>query len=431
MYSSFHSLLLITCWVGRPTSISGSCITISGNDPGSACVFPFKFRGDTITNCTTIDGDTRPWCSTQTDADGKHVSGSWGYCPDDNCSGSGSGSTDCKTTAGDHCIFPFNYKGVTYTGCAIFGASTNHQPQFTVSWCATQTWEGNVMKWGRCDATTCPMDAGETETTSPGTPIAQTDCKCGVKGSGGEDYIIGGEDTEENEYPWQVRLSVKLNARQYKLCGGTLISSTHVLTAAHCVENKETGINYHPSQIKVHLGEHNIGTTWGSDVAEVIKHSRYNSATVDNDYAILRLSQPVSFTDKVSPACLPDEREKTYIGANATATGWGTTGSGSVANTLQEADVAVISNAVCDNNYPITKNMICTVGTGEGACHGDSGGPLTVREHGRHAVIGVASFVAERCDVNFPNVFARVTEKMDWILANTWGTFSSTCKALN
>ena len=75
-----------------------------------------------------------------------------------------------------------------------------------------------------------PKTAGETETTSSGTPIAQTDCKvfvvwckqilfslfnsswltklhfqCGVKGSGGEDYIIGGEDTEENEYPWQVK----------------------------------------------------------------------------------------------------------------------------------------------------------------------------------------------------------------------------------
>ena len=62
-------------------------------------------------------------------------------------------STDCKTTAGDHCIFPFNYKGVTYTGCTKDGDST---------WCATKTgsgwWKGNVRKWGRCDAATCPMD---------------------------------------------------------------------------------------------------------------------------------------------------------------------------------------------------------------------------------------------------------------------------------
>ena len=182
--------------------------------------------------------------------------------------------------------------------------------------------------------------------------------------------------------PGQIFCQVRLDAEGY-LCGGTLISSTHVLTAAHCVVKA-----FQASQIKVHLGEHNIGTTLGSDVAEVIKHSRYNSATLDNDYAILRLSQPVSFTDKVSPACLPDEREKTYLGANATATGWGITGSGSIANTLQEADVTVISNAVCKyDHHPVTKNMICTAGTGEGACHGDSGGPLTVRENGRHTVV--------------------------------------------
>ena len=191
--------------------------------------------------------------------------------------------------------------------------------------------------------------------------------------------------------PGQIFCQVRLDIDETYLCGGTLISSTHVLTAAHCVvKNNETPINFHPSQIKVHLGEHNIDTTLGSDVAEVIKHSRYNSATLDNDYAILRLSQPVSFTNKVSPACLPDNWENTYDGASATATGWGITGSGSIANTLQEADVTVISNAQCDDmtgHVQITKNMICTADTDTGTCGGDSGGPLTVRENGRHTVV--------------------------------------------
>ena len=128
-----------------------------------------------------------------------------------------------------------------------------------------------------------------------------------------------------------------------------------------------------------------------SGVAEVIKHSHYNPATIDNDYAILVLSQPVSFTDEVSPACLPDNWENTYDGVSATVTGWGKTSSGSVvvAATLQEADVMVKSDAECHNVFPVpfTKNMICTGGTGKGICDGDSGGPLAVRENGRHAVV--------------------------------------------
>merc|ERR1712037_630634 len=107
---------------------------------GSACAFPFNYMGVLHSGCTTIDGDTTPWCSTQTDANNDHVSGvgAWGYC-DASCpvqetgvtgsgsgpiTGSGSGSSTgsgsgsvCSTNdgpaAGSACAFP-NYMGVLH-----------------------------------------------------------------------------------------------------------------------------------------------------------------------------------------------------------------------------------------------------------------------------------------------------------------------------
>ena len=59
-----------------------TCMATSGPAEGSACVFPFNFMGVSHFGCTTIDGDTTPWCSTMTDENNDHVSGvgAWGYC---------------------------------------------------------------------------------------------------------------------------------------------------------------------------------------------------------------------------------------------------------------------------------------------------------------------------------------------------------------
>merc|ERR1712218_748631 len=113
------------------TGSGASCLTNSGPASGSPCAFPFNYMGVLHYGCTTIDGDTTPWCSTQTDANNDHVSGvgAWGYC-DASCplaegtgeTGSGSGSTTgsgsgsiCSTTdgpaAGSACAFPFNFMG--------------------------------------------------------------------------------------------------------------------------------------------------------------------------------------------------------------------------------------------------------------------------------------------------------------------------------
>ncbi len=55
---------------------------------------------------------------------------------------------------------------------------------------------------------------------------------CGVKGTYRSGRVVGGEDATPGEWCWQVALINSLN--QY-LCGGALIGTQWVLTAAHCV----------------------------------------------------------------------------------------------------------------------------------------------------------------------------------------------------
>merc|ERR1712110_72783 len=168
---------------------------------------------------------------------------------------------------------------------------------------------------------------GPVATAAPGS------CQCGVKGGAANGRIVGGQETEEHEYPWQVGL-VSRNGRS-PWCGGTLISSTHVLTAAHCTQSDA-------SSIRVILGEHNIADSDFNrvDVAEIINHPNYNPQTTDNDYAILRLANPVTFTNEVSPACLPADLSNIFAGVLPTV--------------LQEVDVTVTTNTECNNAMAVS-----------------------------------------------------------------------------
>jgi len=492
VHSSFLSVLLLTCWSGRlaysmtlnsSNNIKrNSCITVGGPAEGSACVFPFNYNGVSHSYCTTVD-DTKPWCSTKTDANNDHVSGvdTWGYCGD-NCSGSRSTKV-CSVTSGpgvgSPCVFPFNFMGVTHSNCTTVDD--------TKAWCSTQTdanndhvsgvgawgycddncsgsgptkvcsatsgpgagspcvagcstidgdsvaWCFTETSWGYCDAT-CPVQG----TVAPTTTEAphQESCQCGVKGNS-HTRIVGGHEAEKHEYPWQVGL-VWRNRRR-PMCGGTLISSNHVLTAAHCTVRRGTELQLPASTFQVLLGEHNIRDREFNrvDIAEIINHPDYKSfprSHEENDYAILRLANPVPFTKKVSPACLPADLSATYAGVRATTTGWGALIQGGPSpNVLQEVDVTVITNAKCKSAYGgrISSNMLCAKDTGKDSCQGDSGGPIIAPENGRQALIGVVSWGWGCANPRYPGVYARVTEQMDWILANTAGTFSSTCKALN
>merc|ERR1712088_119919 len=176
------------------------------------------------------------------------------------------------------------------------------------------------------------------------------------------------------------------------------------------------------NEIQVLLGEHDY---WdGSetnmvrmDIAEIVNHAGYDSNTVDNDFALLRMANKLDWSANphIRPACLPEYTAggtpPTYDQWMSTVTGWGTTSSGgSTSNVLLEVDVQVISNSECNNAYGgITDNMLCAADAsgngGSDACQGDSGGPLV------SCGIGCAQ-------ADFPGVYARTTAALDWIYTN-------------
>ena len=145
------------------------------------------------------------------------------------------------------------------------------------------------------------------------------------------------------------------------------------------------------------LGEHDLTKADGEKKVRVCSttlHPRYNRKRIDNDFAILRLCSPVSFSSSVSTVCLPSSNN--YDNVQTIASGWGTLSSGgSSPNILMKVSLNTMSNRECKNKYgpSITANMICAGGAGrKDTCQGDSGGPLVTRERkGKFSLIGVTS----------------------------------------
>jgi len=248
-------------------------------------------------------------------------------------------------------------------------------------------------------------------------------CQCGMKKSR---RIIGGSETEVNEYPWMVVFADKAGDKQGG-CGATLISDRWVVTAAHCFFDTSGNRKILEDDLSLVIGLHD--RTVDTDqlrqvltVSEIVLHPDYDWDSSANDIALVKLERDVDL-NKYSPACLPEQGQK-FTGQLGWVYGWGVTNFGDTAEDfpekLLEVEVPIVSDEVCKEALlglaTILPGMLCAGGVAnEDACGGDSGGPFTVEVGGKHTLAGAVSFGIGCGREGLYGVYAEVGDYRNWI----------------
>ncbi|XP_012993512.2 elastase-1-like [Esox lucius] len=232
--------------------------------------------------------------------------------------------------------------------------------------------------------------------------------------------VVGGEVARPHSWPWQVSLQVQSGRTFFHTCGGSLIRTGWVMTAAHCVDRPRTW--------RVVLGEHNLDSNEGTEqiisVREAFVHQQWNPNSISSgfDIALLQLSTEATLNTAVQLAVLPPSDQILPNNNLCYITGWGLTSSGgSLSNSLKQAYLPIVDLQTCSSpawwGSGVKPTMICAGGRFNSGCQGDSGGPLNCQVGGRYYVHGVTSFgPAARCNTfRKPTVFTRVSAYTDWI----------------
>jgi len=240
----------------------------------------------------------------------------------------------------------------------------------------------------------------------------------------GGDKIVGGEDVDIEDYPWQV--SLHWQGTQH-FCGGTIVDREWVITASHCLYFSDQDYYLQPGDFRVRAGFSSLESQEGSlyTIAEIIMHPGYDDDNLQNDIALLRLSTPLNLEHpgKASVGIVRQadaDEGMTDPGVMGKASGWGALDTDGPSPDILQAIEAPIRD-IADTSYPpgwISGNMIMAGTDSTGVCFGDSGGPLVVPDgNGWYNLAGVSSWVGGGgCAVpGYPGVFARVSYFEDWI----------------
>ncbi|GAB2876222.1 serine protease [Streptomyces mayteni] len=222
--------------------------------------------------------------------------------------------------------------------------------------------------------------------------------------------IVGGSLTTAAAYPYVMQVT---DTTGYQYCGGTLVTPTKVVTAAHCME----GENAEDVQVVGGRTYRNGVDGTAVDATDIWVHPDYDGDTITNDVAVITLTEEMPY--ETLPYVGAADTDVYAPGSSARIVGWGTTReNGPSSNQLRTAEVPTVSDADCADSYDadyVSSAMVCA-GFPQGGvdtCQGDSGGPLVL--DGRLA--GVVSWGNGCARAGYPGVYTRLTSYSDELAA--------------
>lgn len=239
--------------------------------------------------------------------------------------------------------------------------------------------------------------------------------------------IIKGENASLRDFPWQV----SIQNRDGHICGGSIISKRHILTAAHCLTRKE---------IEVYGG--GDGNIWRVDklgkIKNITSHDNWIRTRKLNDIGVIEFEEDIVFSETIQPIRFISNFTITKS-VKAILTGFGVVIDPNInreikfPNELQKVELELAANFSDSKFWPKVLGTYYSEKYDEygasafadipnrvfsdrkGGCYADSGGPLVIKNKNEYIQIGIVSKLIDGCGV--ATVFTDVSNHYQWIQA--------------
>ncbi|KAM3867641.1 tissue-type plasminogen activator [Diretmus argenteus] len=430
------------CINWNSTSLRGKKFTAKRLDASSLGLGNHNF-------CRNPDNDSIPWCYIY-----KGTQIAWELCTLPKCpeakyqecmlgAGLSYRGTTTVTKSGSHCL-PWDSPPVKRKLYNAWRADALELGLGSHSYCRNpdgdagpwcHIYRNMQLTWELCDITKCSRRPTTITTLGPRAPTTNNNnhgATCGERSDNSLSQpsfrIFGGRESDITEQPWQAAINVyqRRLKKHFHRCGGILIDSCWLLSAAHCFELRDEA-----KHLQVVLGrtfrKQNSTSEQIFEVEKFWTHDKFDKETFDNDIALLKLKSDIGIcavnSPEVLPACLPEPGLVLPDWTECEISGYGRDSefSAEYSERVKRGHVRLWPQERCVpsvlSGRTITTNMLCAGDTRglDDACKGDSGGPLVCRSNNRMTLMGVISWGDGCGQRDKPGVYTRVTRYIDWI----------------